>query len=110
MTTQSPASVIARSMVKNGRVPIYVELTAQDQNGVSNGVLCMDVLSRFNTILDYPNNVAYFKPNARFGEPFRSQRSGPPLLVVGVLAGGVLLLAVVVIVRRSRAKRKHSLV
>ncbi len=91
-------------------VPIYVELTAQDQNGVSNGVLCMDVLYRFNTILDYPNNLAYFKPNARFGEPFRSRRSGPSLLVIGVLAGGVLLLAVVVIVRRSRAKRKHSLV
>jgi hypothetical protein len=86
-------------------VPINVEVPSEGNKAPPGGVVCMDVLARFNTILDYPSNQAYFKPNARFAEPFRIRGSGPPLAVIGAIAGGVVLLAAWGTVYRAKAKR-----
>ncbi|MFZ4575637.1 MAG: aspartyl protease family protein, partial [Phycisphaerales bacterium] len=90
-------------------VPINVEVPSEGNKAPPGGVLCMDVLARFNTILDYPSNQAYFKPNARFAEPFRVRGSGPPLVLICAVAGGAMLLAAWAIVHRAKAKRASSL-
>jgi hypothetical protein len=90
-------------------VPINVEVPSEGNKAPPGGVLCMDVLSRFNTILDYPSNQAYFKPNARFAEPFRIRGSGPSLVVTGAVAGGVVLLVGLAVVIRAKTKRAANL-
>lgn len=89
-------------------VPINVEVPSEGNKAPPGGVLCMDVLSRFNTILDYPSNQAYFKPNARFAEAFRIRGSGPSIAVIGGAAGIVIVLAAWGIVHRSKAKRQAN--
>jgi hypothetical protein len=90
-------------------VPINVEVPSEGNKAPPGGVLCMDVLSRFNTILDYPSNQAYFKPNARFAEPFRIRGSGPSLVVTGAVAGGVVLLVGLAVVIRAKTQRAANL-
>lgn len=56
-------------------VPIHVETrAAYAETPTHAGTLNMEVLSRFNTILDYRRNTAFFKPNARFRAPFAGNR------------------------------------
>jgi hypothetical protein len=87
-------------------VPINVELPSDWNKAPPGGVVCMDVLCRFNTILDFPANEAYFKPNSRFEEAFRIRGSGPSLLFVASLAG-IILLASACTWYLAR-KRKHA--
>jgi hypothetical protein len=56
---------------KLANVPLVMALPGISNvaESTSAGLLCMDVLSRFNTILDYQRNMAYFKPNARHAIP-----------------------------------------
>jgi hypothetical protein len=89
-------------------VPINVEVPSDGNKAPPGGVLCMDVLARFNTMLDYPRNQAYFKPNARFADPFTIRRSGPPFALIVAIAGGVTLLAAWVALRRAKARRATS--
>lgn len=79
-------------------VPIDVEVPTAGDHASPGGALCMEVLQRFNTILDYPGNSAYFRPNARFATPFSRRTSGPPIawwvgaataIVAGLVAAGV---------------------
>jgi len=86
-------------------VPINVEVPSDGNTAPPGGVVCMDVLARFNTILDYPSNQAYFKPNARFAEPFRIRRSGPPLALLVAVAGGIVLLVAWGVMRHRKARR-----
>jgi hypothetical protein len=86
-------------------VPIHVEVPSDGNKAPPGGVLCMEVLSRFNTILDYPSNQAYFKPSARFAEPFKLRRSGPPPAAIAAIAGGVTVLAAWMLLRRAKAAR-----
>lgn len=86
-------------------VPINVEVPSEGNKAPPGGVLCMEVLSRFNTILDYPSNQAYFKPNTRFADPFRIRGSQASIVVAGAVAGVVIVLAAWGIVHRSNARR-----
>lgn len=72
-------------------VPIHVELPSDWNKAPPGGVICMDVLSRFNTILDFPANKAYFKPNSRFAEPFRIRGSGPSFQFIAAIVVFALL-------------------
>lgn len=85
-------------------VPINVESATQGDHPPPGGALCMEVLQRFNTILDYPRNEAYFKPNTLFNAPFKSRSSGPPVAVmIGVAAAlAASVGGVVVLFRRKR--------
>jgi hypothetical protein len=71
-----PELTLAGQTLRN--VPITVELPAEGPPAPPGGALFMEVLSRFNMLLDYPRNEAYLKPNARFAAPFRMRASGPP--------------------------------
>ena len=51
------------------QVPIYLENPAEHDPGT--GILGMDLLKRFNTIIDYQNNVVYLKPNRLVNSPFK---------------------------------------
>jgi hypothetical protein len=74
-------------------VPINVELPSDGNQAPPGGVLCMDVLQRFNTILDYPRNEAYFRPNTRFKAPFKARYSGFPwFAIVGIAVVSVAAL------------------
>jgi hypothetical protein len=46
-------------------------LGSKNPTGNSINLLGNDVLKRFNTIIDYQNDVIYLKPNKLFGVPFR---------------------------------------
>jgi hypothetical protein len=87
-----PELTLAGFTIRN--VPIHVELPSDGNQAPPGGVVCMEVLKRFNTILDYRRNEAYFKPNNLIGEPFKSgfsskQRSA--VLVIAVVAAALIL-------------------
>ena len=96
-----PELILAGHTLRN--VPITVELPGQVPMAPVGGALFMEVLSRFNLLLDYPRNEVYFKPNARFAVPFRLRASGPPWYAKAALA--VLTAAVLVGLALWFAKR-----
>ncbi len=65
-----PNITVAGFMLRD--VPVHIEQAASGNAKVPGGSLNMEVLSRFNIILDYSRNEAYFKPNNRFSAPFKS--------------------------------------
>jgi hypothetical protein len=85
-------------------VPVHLELPAAGNRAPPGGVLCMELLSRFDMILDYRHGQAYFWPNSRFGDPFKRRNGGPAWLAVAGVAGFVVvsIVAVGVIGRRRR--------
>lgn len=50
-------------------VPVNLENRAEHDPGT--GVLGMDILKRFHTILDYQNNVIYLKPTRMINSPYK---------------------------------------
>jgi hypothetical protein len=52
-------------------VPTHVELPCEANSAPPGGTLNMEVLGRFNTLLDYSRNQAYFRPNSHFSAPFK---------------------------------------
>ena len=74
------------------------------------GMLCLDVLGRFNTLLDLRDDRVYLKPNSQFRAPFRRRVAGVPQEVVAVLVAGsvVALLGMVVAARRRRPPRPSA--
>ncbi len=88
-------------------VPINVELPSDGSKAPPGGVLCMEVLQRFNTILDFQRNEAYFKPNASFNAPFKARFRGPPWSVIlGIAVVSVASFAGLILLR---ARRRRSL-
>jgi hypothetical protein len=87
-----PELIIAGQSLRN--VPITVELPGELAVAPQGGALFMEVLSRFNLIFDYPHHAAYFRPNARFAEPFPLRSSGPPWYAKAALAMLVFAAAV----------------
>jgi hypothetical protein len=53
-------------------LPINLQLSSTNDG---NGELGMDVLKRFNLILDYQNNMIYMKPNILFKTPYKKIKS-----------------------------------
>jgi hypothetical protein len=73
----------------------------------------MEVLKRFNTILDYRRNEAYFKPNKFFEEPFKpgslSKRWSAVLAIAVVVAALILGLIRFLAKGRQRAGDRPTL-
>ena len=84
-------------------VPMHVELPAEGAADPPQGTLCMDVLSRFDTILDYSRYDAYFRPNAGVDAPFRKSIGA---WVLAAAAGGAL--SGVLFGLWTRRRRAHS--
>lgn len=62
-------------------VPTHLERPTEKESVSSGCLLGMDVLKRFNTILDYQSDVAYLRANSSFDSPFKTKFSGPPIAV-----------------------------
>jgi predicted aspartyl protease len=85
-------------------VPIHVELPADGESAAPGGVVCMDVLRRFDLLLDGENGAAFFKPNRALGEPFETPRTrGTITVLIALLAAAVALFFGVVVRRKSSA-------
>jgi len=69
----------------------------------------MEVLERFQTVLDFPDDEVWLRPSARFAEPFEV-RTGPPRAVL--LGAGALALAALVLALalrwRGRGRRRPA--
>jgi hypothetical protein len=53
-------------------LPIHVEESSGEVSRLG-GRLGMDVLRRFNTTLDFRNDVAYLSPSTHYGNPYRAE-------------------------------------
>lgn len=69
-----PEFILGRHTFKD--VPVNLESPAENDPGT--GVLGMDILKRFNTILDYTNNVIYLRPNALANSPYKQPGKSKP--------------------------------
>lgn len=79
-------------------VPIDLQ-NPQDAHPYDRVIAGNDLLKRFNVIIDYQENVIYFKPNALMDEPY--DKAGMWLQRV-LWAGGIVLLLVVFFLLRRR--------
>ena len=87
-------------------VPVHVELPDPGNAAPPGGALCMDVLRRFNTLLDYPAGQAYFKPSATFATPFRPGIFARPWPAIAL---GAICLAALAALARSVRRRARPL-
>jgi hypothetical protein len=70
----------------------------------------MDVLKRFNTILDYQRNEIFLKPNKFMNTPFQTRFSSPATILLAAIAVPVALLAWLVLCRARRRRAQALLV
>ncbi len=89
-------------------VPLHAELPSDWNKAPPGGVVCLDVLARFNTILDFPANEAYFKPNSRFAEPFRIRGSRPSFQFIAAIVV-IALLATAAVWYLSKKRKQQNL-
>jgi len=102
-----PELTLAGFTLRN--VPVHVERPSEGDEPPPGGVVCMDVLQRFDALLDYPGRVAYFRPNGRFGHPFKAPASGIPFpVIVGAAVASVALLLGAVGLVRKRRRGAHA--
>jgi hypothetical protein len=95
-----PQLVIAGHALRD--VPLIVEEPNAASASAPYGKLFMDVLGRFDLVVDYPRGLAYFAPNDDFEEPF-ARGGGPPTWAIAVLAA----LAVAAIAGLARIRRRR---
>ncbi|MFT3880128.1 MAG: aspartyl protease family protein [Gemmatales bacterium] len=88
-------------------MPVHVQVVDGSVQGLG-GHLGMDVLKRFNTVLDFQNDVAYLSPSTMHTAAYRSDyEAGNTWLVVAITV--ILLLATVVLWIRVRVLKKNKL-
>ncbi|MGL4420236.1 MAG: hypothetical protein ACRCZF_06205, partial [Gemmataceae bacterium] len=95
-------------------VPIVVKLPldtetrneADSPPDAVRGVLCMDVLARYHTILDLPNDKAYFRPNSRFAEPFPMPSTRWPYGAYAIPSVGIVFVTTFWAIRRRRYRHR----
>jgi hypothetical protein len=73
-------------------LPIHIEQLSETTQE-SSGRLGMDVLKRFNMVLDFRNDVAYLSPSSLFSDPYRSNQDYGRWKIALVAAASFLLLA-----------------
>lgn len=102
-TVLAPLLQIGNYTIKN--VPI--DLQDSSAPGTYDRVLAgNDLLKRFNVIIDYQENIIYFKPNALMNEPYN--KAGMWLQRLLWVAGALLLIAIYYLLRRRFRLKKSS--
>ena len=89
-------------------VPIHIELPSDGPKTPPGGSLCMEVLDRFNIILDYSRYEAYFKPNTLFNAPFAAKRSSLPRFLAVVVLISLASLAARAVLRAKKGRRARG--
>jgi hypothetical protein len=87
------------------RVPTNIE-AASTESHQSTGLLGMDVLKRYNAVVDFQNNAVYLTPNGLFDVPFNEPLSARRRIAIAGIAAGAGLLLLGLLVRRLRKKRR----
>lgn len=81
-------------------VPVDIELPGQ-QPHLTWGIFGMDVLKRFNVIIDFQKDSIYLKPNALIQQPYRQHVNWQKLAIIGGVIGLLVLLHVFLRKRRK---------
>jgi hypothetical protein len=85
-------------------LPIHIE-ELSGATHESSGRLGMDVLKRFNMVLDFRNDVAYLSPSPLYGDPYRSDRDNGRWKIALVAAAAFPLIAGILLYWRRAAAR-----
>lgn len=85
-------------------LPTHVEELSGPSHELSSN-LGMDVLKRFNTVLDFRNDVAYLAPSALYGTPYGTDYDNGRWKIVLAVAAAILLAAGFFWLRRLRESR-----
>jgi predicted aspartyl protease len=94
-------------------VPVHVETAGSEQGANhSEAVVGLDVIKRFNMLLDYPKDRLYLHPNSLAGSAYSMKVPSPPWMwivgaPVGAVMGGV---GGVVALRRRKKMRSERVV
>lgn len=91
-------------------VPVHVE-TAGSEPGAnhSEAVVGLDVIKRFNMLIDYPKDRLYLQPNTLAGSAYSMKVPSPrPLWVLGAPVGAVMGAVGGVVALRRRKKRRSE--
>ena len=85
-------------------VPVHLELPSA-QAHLQWGIFGMDVLKRFNVIIDFQKDSIYLKPNSLFREPYNRPFDNL-LFIICVVATALLLIGFIVyLIRKGRSGR-----
>jgi len=84
-------------------VPMTVPMP-EGNEFTSDNVFGMDVMRRFNTIIDYQQNWLYLKPNSLIGEPYRKPVN-KTWIIAGVIVIVLLLLGTIIYFRKNSKKQ-----
>jgi predicted aspartyl protease len=88
-------------------VPTHLEDPAAERSLASGCLLGMEVLRRFNAILDYQRHDLYLEPNAHFAAAFRTRFSGLALPIgIAIAVAALALLAGLVVLSARRRRRR----
>lgn len=96
---QLPEFVIGGHSLRE--VPLHVATSTQAPFATS-AWLGMDVLKRFNLLIDYQSHVVYIKPNSHFNEAFRRDYSRPGRTIGVAIGVGATLALTWILVKRRR--------
>jgi hypothetical protein len=85
-------------------VPVDIELPGQQEH-LAWGIFGMDVLKRFNVIIDFQKDSIYLKPNSLLQQPYRTAFNGRRMAIIG---GAVCLLLIFVFFWWKKRKSKKA--
>ena len=88
-------------------LPIHIEEPSSSATE-SGSRLGMDVLKRFNIVLDFRNNVAYLSRSSLYDDPYRSNPDRKRWMLVVAIAAVSLLLTGIFLYWRRVASRSNS--
>ena len=93
-----PALTIGGATLRDFPVHVKVEPTGEQSAGLAG----MEVLKRYNTVIDYQNNLVYLKANGLVGAPFKEPASNVRIRIIAATAAALVLLLGVYVLRRRR--------
>jgi Aspartyl protease len=88
-------------------LPAHVEDLSGERGGLG-GHLGMDVLKRFNAVLDFRKDVAYFAPSHFFAAPYRNDFGGRRVQIAAAFALPSVVIGAFFLIRRWRRGHRRA--
>ena len=88
-------------------IPISIETSNEGAHHQTN-LLGMDVLKRFEVLLDFQKNEVWWKPNASFAAPFEKHYGIRPFVLIAVIAIATMALGLLLWRRRRSRSAAHA--
>lgn len=86
-------------------VPTLLADESNAESEFEDGVIGIGLQSRFNFIIDYPNNRMYLKPGKYFNDSFKAKVDKSMNRIIGLCIASFLLIGSLVIYKRRKATR-----